>query len=318
MNRMKPKMLMGSSLVLVALLAFTPVCSAASVDAAPYLRLGAGAASIGVGGAVTATVDDATATVWNPAGLASVRNTTFTVSTVNGAYDSRQHFLGIAKNLGNGSIGLAVSGLTVDDIDYRDGNDIWRGTFRHNSNAVSLSYGHSFGGISLGLGVGVLTDVYSLDAERINGFRGADIGLMGQRTYTTGSGKEIPILTYGLAVRNLGSSHNESAVPMLIDAGVAFKLPRKGAGVTFSFDVEHEFVQLDEATTSARIGGEYMISKRFAIRGGARGTRDHQSLFAGFGVNVGGLQIDYALQDAPASRLRDTGTTHHVSLSYSY
>ena len=318
MIQMKPKMLLGSSLVLIALLAFTPVCSANAVDAAPYLRLGAGAASIGVGGAVTATVDDATATVWNPAGLGSVKNTTFTVSTVNGAYDSRQHFLGIAKSLGNGSIGLAVSGLTVDDIDYRDGNDIWRGTFRHNSNAVSLSYGHTFGGLSVGLGVGVLTDVYSLDAERINGFRGADIGIIGRRTHTTASGKEIPIFTYGLAVRNLGSSHNESAVPMLVDAGVAFKLPRKGAGVTFSFDVEHEFIQLDEATTSARIGGEYMISKRFAVRGGARGTRDHQSLFAGFGVNVGGLQIDYALQDAPASRLSDTGTTHHVSLSYNY
>ena len=318
MNQIMPKMLLGSTLVLMALLAFTPVCSAASVDAAPYLRLGAGAASIGVGGAVTATVDDATATVWNPAGLASVRNTTFTVSTVNQAFDSRQSFLGIAKNLGKGSIGLAVSGVTVDDIPVRSGSDVRIGTSRHNSNAVSLSYGHMFNSFSIGIGVGVLTDVYSWDAERVNGFRGADIGFIGHRTRTTDSGKEIPIFTYGLAVRNLASSHNESAVPMLVDAGVAFKLPRRGSGVTFSFDVEHEFVQLDEATTSARIGAEYIISKRFAIRGGARGTRDHQSLFAGFGVNVGGLQIDYALQDAPASRLSDTGTAHHVSMSYSY
>ena len=318
MNQIKPKMLLGSTLVLMALLAFTPVCSAASVDAAPYLRLGAGAASIGVGGAVTATVDDATATVWNPAGLASVRNTTFTVSTVHQAFDSRQSFLGIAKNLGKGSIGLAVSGVTVDDIPVRSGSDVRIGTSRHNSNAVSLSYGHMFNSFSVGIGVGVLTDVYSWNAERVNGFRGADIGFIGHRTHTTDSGKEMRIFTYGLAVRNLASSHNESAVPMLVDAGVAFKLPRKRSGVTFSFDVEHEFVQLDEATTSARIGTEYMISKRFAIRGGARGTRDHQSLFAGFGVNVGGLQIDYALQDAPASRLSDSGATHHVSMSYSY
>ena len=318
MNHIKPKMLLSSTLVLIALLAFTPVCFANAVDAAPYLRLGAGAASIGVGGAVTATVDDATATVWNPAGLGSVRNTTFTVSTVNQAFDSRQSFLGIAKNLGSGAIGIAVSGVTVDDIPVRDGNDRRLGSSRHNSNAVSLSYGHMFDSFSIGLGVGVLTDVYSWDAERVNGFRGADIGFIGHRTYTTDSGKEIPIFTYGMAVRNLLSSHNESAVPTLFDAGVSFKLPRKGSGVTFSFDVEHEFVQLDEPTTNARIGAEYMISKRFAIRGGARGTRDHQSLFAGFGVNVGGLQVDYALQDAPASRLSQTGTTHHVSLSYSY
>ena len=318
MIHIKPKMLLSSTLVLIALLAFTSVCSADAVNAAPYLRLGAGAASIGVGGAVTATVDDATATVWNPAGLGSVRNTTFTVSTVSQAFDSRQSFLGIAHSLGSGSIGIAVSGVTVDDVPVRNGDDRLVGSARHNSNAVSLSYGHMFDSFSIGLGVGVLTDVYSWDAERVNGFRGADIGFIGHRTYTTASGKEIPIFTYGLAVRNLMSSHNESTVPMLVDAGLSFMLPRKGAGVTFAFDVEHEFVELDEATTSARIGAEYMISKRFGIRGGARGTRDHQVLFAGFGVNVGGLQIDYALQDAPASRLRDTGTTHHVSLSYSY
>ena len=321
MNQMKPKMLLASSLALIALFAFAPF-SANAEDAYPWLRLGAGAQSIGVGGAVTATVDDATATVWNPAGLASVKNTTFTVSTVNQAFDSRQSFLGIAKNLGKGSIGLAVSGVTVDDIPVRSGSDVRIGSSRHNSNAVSLSYGHMFDSFSIGIGVGVLTDVYSWDAERVNGLRGADIGFIGHRTHTTASGKEIPIFTYGLAVRNLGSSfsgnHSDSTVPMLVDAGVAFKLPRKGSGVTFSFDVEHEFAQLDEATTSARIGTEYMISKRFAIRGGARGTRDHQSLFAGFGVNVGGLQIDYALQDAPASRLSDTGTAHHVSMSYSY
>ena len=318
MIQMKPKLILGSSLVLIALMAFAPICSANSVDLAPYLRLGAGAQSIGVGGAVTSTVDDATATVWNPAGLASVKNMTFTVSTFNMGYDARQSFLGIANSFGSGALGLAVSGVTVDGIEYRDGNDIRRGTFRHNSNAVSLSYGHSFGNIGIGIGVGALTDVYSLDAERINGFRGADIGVIGQRTYTMANGKEIPIFTYGLAVRNLGSSHNESAVPMLVDAGVAFKLPKRGAGVTFSFDVEHEFVELDEATTAASIGAEYKISKRFAIRGGAMGTRDHQSLFAGFGVNVGGLQLDYALQDAPASRLHGSGTTHHVSMSYSY
>ena len=87
MIQMKPKLMLGSSLALIALLAFAPF-SANAEDAYPWLRLGAGAQSIGVGGAVTATVDDATATVWNPAGLASVKNTTFTVSTFNLGYDA--------------------------------------------------------------------------------------------------------------------------------------------------------------------------------------------------------------------------------------
>ena len=51
MIQMKPKLMLGSFLVLIALLAFAPIYSANAVDAAPYLRLGAGAQSIGVGGA---------------------------------------------------------------------------------------------------------------------------------------------------------------------------------------------------------------------------------------------------------------------------
>jgi hypothetical protein len=318
MLQIKQKMLLGSIVFFVALLCLTPICFA-GVDAAPYLRLGAGAAAIGVGGAVTAVVDDATSTVWNPAGLGSVRDVTFTVSTVKQVFDSRQSFLGLATDVGEkGALGLSIMSLTVDDLTRYDDAGIARQSFRYNSNAVSVSYGHAFSKFNLGAGFGILTDSFSLDSvDSENGFRGFDLGFIGYGVYATIRGEEIPTVSYGLALRNLGGSIADSNVPVLFDAGLAFKLIRKSTA-TFSVDVEHEFIDLEEASTSVRLGAEYLIRRTFAIRGGARGTRDHQSLFAGFGVDVGGLRVDYALQDEPSSRLSEVGTTHYVSLSYSY
>ena len=69
-SRKCPKLLCGLIPLLFLILAVSPA-SFAGVDAMPHLRLGAGARSIGLGGAFTAIADDATATVWNPAGLGS-------------------------------------------------------------------------------------------------------------------------------------------------------------------------------------------------------------------------------------------------------
>ena len=81
-------------------------------------------------------------------------------------------------------------------------------------------------------------------------------------------------------------------------------------------------VTVDESTTGIRLGAEYTIvtykSTQFALRGGVRATRDVQNLFGGFGVNIGGLQIDYAIQDGMASEINGVGTTHFASLSYSF
>ena len=88
---------------------------------------------------------------------------------------------------------------------------------------------------------------------------------------------------------------------------------------TFSVDIKHEIVDLPESATSLHLGTEYLIAKTFSIRGGSKLTTDRTQLFAGFGVNVGGLQLDYALKaiDSAVNSL-DDDSTHFVSLSYSY
>ena len=95
-----------------------------------------------------------------------------------------------------------------------------------------------------------------------------------------------------------------------------------GNVVTFSADIEQEFVNLDESAFSMRGGVEYTIttnkSTEFALRAGVRASRDVQSLFGGFGVNIAGLQLDYAIQDGMASEINGAGSTHYVSVSYEF
>ena len=59
-------------------------------------------------------------------------------------------------------------------------------------------------------------------------------------------------------------------------------------------------------------------STEFALRAGVKASRDVQTLYGGFGVNVAGLQVDYAIQEGMTSEINGDGSTHYVSLSYAY
>lgn len=314
MFQIKHKLLFTSIGILSLLFSCVPVCFAA-INAAPHLGVGAGARSLGLGGAFTAIADDATATIWNPAGLPSVEDMTITVSSAARVSLNRKHnFIGAVKKIGEkGALGLAVINAGVDDIPFRNARDRADAPFNYNSNAFSVSYGHAVGDFNIGGTVRLLTDSFGLDniaGSSETGFGGVDLGFLGHGASNT--------ISYGAAVRNLGGSIAGSDLPVLLAGGAAFKILRKNVA-TFSLDVEHEFVDLEEATTSVRIGAEYLIANTFAIRGGSRVTKDRRRFFAGFGVNVGGLQLDYALQasDDAVNKL-DDDSTHLVSLSYSY
>jgi hypothetical protein len=313
MFQTKQKTLFSLIGFLALLLTAAPLCFA-GVDAAPYLRLGAGARSLGMGGAFTAVADDATATIWNPAGLPAVKDLTFTVfaTKLPAEFDSKHNFVGVAKKLNHqkGTLGFALINVGVDNIIGYDAAGKKTGDFDYSSNAFSLSYGHPIQKVNVGASARILTDSFGLSDDNKNGFGGVDVGLLAPIYCNTVSG--------GLAVRNLGGKIAESNIPILLDGGLAFRLLRNHAA-TFAFDVEHEFVDLAENTTSVRVGAEYLIANVFAIRGGARATRDRRSWFGGFGVTVAGLQVDYALKlsDDTTHSLGD-GNTHFISLSYSY
>ena len=321
-SKQGPKLLCGLIPLFFLILAVSPV-SYAGVDAMPHLRLGAGARSIGLGGAFTAIADDATATVWNPAGLGSAADLSINLSTQQLDLDRSHNFIALTKALGSaGSIGLAVTNAGVSGIQQYDKNERYGGEFDYSTNAYSLSYGIGLGNFSLGLTGRMLMDSFgAADVESASGFGGVDVGLMGHALHIDIGEEKVPTFHYGIVAKYLGAALGEDAVPMVVNLGVAYNL-YMGNVVTFAADLEQEFVNLDESATSLRLGAEYTIltykSTALSIRGGVRASRDVQNLFGGFGVNIGGLQIDYAIQDGMASEIQGVGSTHFASLSYRY
>lgn len=84
-----------------------------------FLNIGAGARGLGMGGAQVASVNDATAGYWNPAGVANIDKTSFSAMHADyfsgiGKYD----FIAGATPLANGnrSIGVTLLRFAVDDI----------------------------------------------------------------------------------------------------------------------------------------------------------------------------------------------------------
>ena len=324
MSVTKQRLLCGVIPVLLLILAVSPVCFAeGEVNAMPHLRLGAGARSIGLGGAFTAIAEDATATVWNPAGLGSAADLSLNFSTQRLSLDRSHNFIALTKALGTyGSIGLAATNFGVSDYDLYDAQGEYGGKSDYSSNAYSLSYGIAVGHFNIGLTGRMLADNFGVDSvENQSGFGGVDIGLMGHALHIDVDENQVPTFHYGIVAKYLGASLGEWTVPMVVDVGVAYDL-YMGNVVTFSADIEQEFVNLDESAFSMRGGVEYTIttnkSTEFALRAGVRASRDVQSLFGGFGVNIAGLQLDYAIQDGMASEINGAGSTHYVSVSYEF
>lgn len=347
MSITKQKLLCGLIPVLLLILAVSPICFAqdddATVNAWPHLRLGAGARSIGLGGAFTAIAEDATATVWNPAGLGSAADLNLNFSTQRLSLDRSHNFIALTKTLGSyGAVGIAASNFGVTGIPmHTDDDGQEEGRFDASFNAYSLSYGIGFGNHSVGLTGRLLSDNFGLeDVENEGGFGGVDIGLMGHALHIDVAERmsaqalhvhsaamdgqvSVPTLHYGIVAKYLGSSYGEASatIPMVINAGIAYDL-YMGNVVTFSFDIEQEFVNLEQSPFSVRGGIEYTFftsrSTNFALRTGVKASRDVQTLFGGFGVNVAGLQVDYAIQDGMASEINGAGSTHYVSVSYAY
>lgn len=307
----KKKLIIGYVMAMLVLFGLSSICLGDVIDAAPYLRMGAGARAIGMGGAFTAVADDATAVMLNPAGLPNVIDLSLTLYTSKMSHDRKHNFIGFAKKLDkSGTLGLAWVNAGVSDISsYDDAGNIGE-RFNFSQNALVASYGYATKDVSFGGGLKILLEGFDMEgSEGKTGFGGIDLGVLKYSFENT--------VSYGLAIKNLGGKIGEGTVPMTIDLGVAYKLVQKHQA-TLAFDIEHQLLDISENTTSVRIGAEYWLANTLAFRAGGQHSGDRRSLFAGFGVKVAGLQVDYAFKPTDDAANTLDGNSHFVSLSYAY
>jgi len=252
---------------------------------APYLRMGAGAPALGMGGAFVAVANDITAGYWNAAGL------TWTSGwQIGGMYsagmevDRSYNQIGFARNADWGAYGLNWLNAGMSDITWRDADGKPTGTGDFGDNAIMLSLAKRFDIVSLGLTGKYLHQ--SLDADvpddAVTGY-GIDLGF--------GLALAEPFRV-GVAVQDiageLGSDDDANDLPTNLRAGVAV-FPMRG--LTGAFDVEK--AQNDE-DYKFHVGGEYAVPLAEDLGAAFRAGINDGDFAAGFGLHFNFLYVDYA------------------------
>ena len=274
--------------------------------------------------AYTALADDVSSLSLNPAGIASIKRTQVLLYTREGALDAREHYLGVIGPVSKkGSIGLAWRSAGVGDSDDapfiqtdENGTDI--GSLGYRANAFEVGYGHQINpnlrvGGMLGLAFdkwdGAFEGTPFEEDQSASGFRGLSIGV---------TGVAADVVNYGVALRNLGGSLGaDASIPVVFNAGVAIRFPQLNP-MLLAVDLEKQYVDLGESATQIRLGAEYTLEP-IALRLGTSQSADRSRWFAGFGVMLSALRVDYAFQFINrASRRLDDAPRHFVSLSYLY
>ena len=279
------------------------------IDGAPYLTGGAGARSLAMGGASTAVADDATATVWNVAGLSRVKRTSVaTMYSARDKLDRSRNFLALAQTVqGVGTFGVAWINAGDKGIIRTTGNindgDI--GRFDSSDNAFLLSYGAIFQPVRLGAGIKILSQKVDPDLEDTDmGFGGLDIGILAD---------PVPgAVTVGLTIQNIFGKIADADVPVRLKLGTALRLLPED-NLLLAVDLGKDFVDLDGETAVLHMGAEYWAAELIGFR---LGVTSEKEFSAGLGLNVSDVLLDYAYSIKRDECLEPD--THYVSICASF
>lgn len=211
------------------------VISKSGTSAAQFMNIPVGARATALGGAITASVNDATAMYWNPGALASVRQRQVHVEHAEWFADLRHNFVGVVLPVqGAGTLGLSVTALTMDDMEettfeQQDGTGRFFGAYSY---SVGVTYAQ-FLLRDFAIG-GTLKYVHEQIWNSSSGGLAFDLGT----TYVT----PFDGIRFGVRLANFGMKMNidgkDLNVPVDIDRGSAGNNPNiPGRLETTEFDL---------------------------------------------------------------------------------
>ena len=311
MTRRKITILIRIIEVALAFLTTIPSYTAASgtgTTGAQFLRLGAGARPIAMGGAFTAVADDANGPQYNPAGSAWVRNKEAMASYIDYLEGIKYGYIGYLQPLNaNSTLGLAYGYLDSGAIDRTDVAGSAIGTFSSTQSLGILTYARSFGD-KFALGTNLKLFQQIIEDEKAGGYA-FDLGTQ----Y-----KVRPQFVLGLAVQNIGPGvtfvKEKDPLPVTIKLGALYMFMED----TLNISGDAKYQPKENSKISENVGAEYWVSRNLALRIGydtasISDIENFTGVSAGMGFKISGLTLNYAWM--PYGIL---GDTHRISLGFKW
>ncbi|RPH37796.1 PorV/PorQ family protein [bacterium] len=299
-------------ILVLSLLFSSPVLAQIGSSGMAFLKLGVSGRGVSMGDAMSALVEGAAATYYNPAGL--LPSSTGSMGTElmfmhkEWIQDSRTEFLGGAMPLGERSaLGVSVVSTTVSDIEVHTRPGPAEATFTARNFSAGLSYAQAFG-TNIRLGVTAKFLYEKILVDEASGYA-VDLGAQ-MRT-------PVENLTAGIALANLGSmsrlESEKTSLPAMLRVGPAYSFAFAADEYRLNLAVDYLNI-FPEKHSYVNTGAEFMFGSILAARGGYQFGSEGRGLSAGLGVRYGIVGLDYAY-----SRLaQDLGNTHTLSLAVTF
>lgn len=234
------------------------------LNASSFLKMGAGARAIALGGAFVAVADDASASYWNPAGLAQLHGPVVSLANRSPALDVDYANMVFASPVWNlGTLGLNVTYYNCGDVPMYDADGIGTGTLTDREAALIASYAFRISQLHLGLsGRYVYQDMsdryVSVESDGI----GADLSALYRphKSLTVGA---VFHSNYQVTSKGDGSLSGES--PLNISAGIHYKADM---GKENFFSLMLDFDQTRFRPLKLHLGTELVLYDMLALRAG--------------------------------------------------
>jgi long-subunit fatty acid transport protein len=272
--------------------------------AAPYLQFSNSAVGAAFGNAYTSLSDDASATYWNPAGLAAVKSYSFSgMASAGLGLDRNFNTASIAFNLKKqGVVALSITSSGVDNIQGYDENGVRTNTFNVVNLVPGISYAFSVAP-ELSIGSTLRYIRQNLDVQVDNGY-----------SFDFGVRYEIAMGTNPLVVsaimQNLVGNVGVNALPKVLRMGIGSKFRL--------FEFELDYVVEDLTNAKSKRGFNFGLGYELNLKGlilsaqtgfqnvlggQQNGFQNDQNLTAGAGIgmNFGSMffKFDYAYVSEP-------------------
>ena len=297
--------------VLAVQLVFPVFCFSQTVSSGaglvtPLTALGASARADALGDALAGLADDPSAIFFNAAGLSQLTAAGLSINHNSYLAGSFEETLLFGLPVGPlGGFAGAVQYVSWGNLDARDPNGVYQGTFADSDAAFSLGWGTA---VARDLSLGIALHGFEQKiVEALYTGLSADLGVLWN---------PIPLLRSGLTYSGLGTDLAGFTPAQDLRLGFSMNL-----SLTKGVDLRPLLVGDWEPNGVSRVqcGLEGTIDRNYCLRVGYQGAlSDNQTggltgLAAGAGAKLGSFQLDYAF--VPYG---DLGSSHRISVGYEF